>query len=67
MSTETETITVWYRAPVAVEVDPQTRTVRRVIVLDDSTEYWYCDHTPSPQNAVEIAESADWPVWEIGA
>ena len=62
--TMSTTTTVMYLAPVAVEVDLATNTVTSVKVCDEDARIdpeWVC-----PPAALEIAESKDWPVWEVG-
>lgn len=66
---------VTYRAPVLVEVDTATGTVTAVRVIDEKVTpdsgrpVWFPDADGSDEAAelaIAIAESADWPAWEIG-
>ena len=65
-----------FDCPVVVEVDHDTRQVRRVVVIDDTPAAWLPNLSEDERGsrvrlarhrqAVEIAESAGWPAWEFG-
>jgi hypothetical protein len=74
MTTTTTAAIVAYSVPVAVFVDLDTGEVTRVVVEDEAMSDPLSafpddgDQLTSDQRerAVDIAESAEWPSWDIG-
>lgn len=64
-------ITVYYQAPIAVDVDVESGQILRVTVLDDAltldSNYARNGSARDTQHAEDICENSDWPAWRIGA
>ena len=71
--TTPETVDVAYRVPVIATIDPATRTITRVRIIDDEIvldrddtfESNPAHETDEIEAAIEIAESAEWPSWVL--
>jgi len=70
-------LTLAYNVPVYVDIDEDTKEVKQVTVSDEEPikngDPRLIDSNGDPINdpdllahIIEIADQADWPVWEIG-